>query len=66
MRPPSGVFCVSADNDPSINHQNSIPMMLNEAMHRLLTPRSTTSCFRMYSYFDGAYCEHKQFRGCAR
>jgi ferritin len=42
-------------------------MMLNEAMQQAVNDQINNELFAMYSYLSmSAYCEHKQFRGCAR
>lgn len=42
-------------------------MMLNEAMQQAINDQINNELFGMYSYLSmSAYCEHKQFRGCAR
>lgn len=42
-------------------------MMLNEAMQAAINDQINNELFAMYSYLSmSAYCEHKQFRGCAR
>jgi ferritin len=42
-------------------------MMLNEAMQDAINEQINNELFAMYSYLSmSAYCEHKQFRGCAR
>jgi ferritin len=42
-------------------------MMLNEAMQEAINDQINNELFAMYSYLSmSAYCEHKQFRGCAR
>ncbi len=42
-------------------------MMLNEAMQQAINDQINNELFAMYSYLSmSAYCEHKQFRGCAR
>jgi ferritin len=42
-------------------------MMLNEAMQQAVNAQINNELFSMYSYLSmSAYCEHKQFRGCAR
>src|SRR5215208_191170 len=41
-------------------------MMLNEAMQEAVNEQINNELFAMYSYLSmSAYCEHKQFRGCA-
>ena len=41
-------------------------MMLNEAMQQAVNAQINNELFSMYSYLSmSAYCEHKQFRGCA-
>jgi ferritin len=41
-------------------------MMLNEAMQGAINEQINNELFAMYSYLAmSAYCEHKQFRGCA-
>jgi ferritin len=41
-------------------------MMLNEAMQEAINEQINNELFAMYSYLSmSAYCEHKQFRGCA-
>jgi ferritin len=41
-------------------------MMLNEAMQAAVNAQINNELFSMYSYLSmSAYCEHKQFRGCA-
>jgi ferritin len=41
-------------------------MMLNEAMQAAVNEQINNELFAMYSYLSmSAYCEHKQFRGCA-
>src|SRR6478672_8407253 len=41
-------------------------MMLNEAMQQAINDQINNELFAMYSYLSmSAYCEHKQFRGCA-
>ena len=41
-------------------------MMLNEAMQEAINEQINNELFSMYSYLSmSAYCEHKQFRGCA-
>ena len=41
-------------------------MMLNEAMQAAIHEQINNELFSMYSYLSmSAYCEHKQFRGCA-
>src|SRR3954470_3378685 len=41
-------------------------MMLNEAMQEAINDQINNELFAMYSYLSmSAYCEHKQFRGCA-
>jgi ferritin len=41
-------------------------MMLNEAMQAAINEQINNELFAMYSYLAmSAYCEHKQFRGCA-
>ena len=41
-------------------------MMLNEAMQEAINDQINNELFAMYSYMSmSAYCEHKQFRGCA-
>jgi ferritin len=42
-------------------------MMLNQAMQGAINDQINNELFSMYSYLSmSAYCEHKQFRGCAR
>jgi ferritin len=42
-------------------------MMLNEPMQQAVNDQINNELFSMYSYLAmSAYCEHKQFRGCAR
>ncbi len=42
-------------------------MMLNEAMQAAINEQINNELYAMYSYLSmSAYCEHKQFRGCAR
>src|SRR3954452_2284579 len=42
-------------------------MMLNEVMQQAVNDQINNELFAMYSYLSmSAYCEHKQFRGCAR
>ncbi|HEX5471943.1 MAG TPA: ferritin [Lacipirellulaceae bacterium] len=41
-------------------------MMLNDAMQAAINEQINNELFAMYSYLSmSAYCEHKQFRGCA-
>ena len=41
-------------------------MMLNEVMQEAINEQINNELFSMYSYLSmSAYCEHKQFRGCA-
>jgi ferritin len=41
-------------------------MMLNEPMQQAINAQINNELFSMYSYMSmSAYCEHKQFRGCA-
>jgi len=41
-------------------------MMLNEVMQDAINEQINHELFAMYSYLSmSAYCEHKQFRGCA-
>src|ERR1044071_9505421 len=41
-------------------------MMLNEAMQEAVNEQINNELFAMYSYLSmSAFCEHKQFRGCA-
>jgi len=41
-------------------------MMLNEVMQAAINEQINNELFSMYSYLSmSAYCEHKQFRGCA-
>src|SRR6266513_2973225 len=41
-------------------------MMLNDAMQEAVNEQINNELFAMYSYLSmSAYCEHKQFRGCA-
>jgi ferritin len=41
-------------------------MMLNEKMQDAINEQINNELFAMYSYLSmSAYCEHKQFRGCA-
>src|SRR6266550_3041409 len=41
-------------------------MMLNEVMQEAINDQINNELFGMYSYLSmSAYCEHKQFRGCA-
>jgi ferritin len=41
-------------------------MMLNEVMQDAVNGQINNELFAMYSYLSmSAYCEHKQFRGCA-
>ena len=41
-------------------------MMLNEVMQEAINDQINNELFAMYSYMSmSAYCEHKQFRGCA-
>ena len=41
-------------------------MMLNEPMQKAINAQINNELFSMYSYLSmSAYCEHKQFRGCA-
>ena len=41
-------------------------MMLNEAMQAAVNEQINNELFAMYSYLSmSAFCEHKQFRGCA-
>jgi ferritin len=41
-------------------------MMLNEAMQQAINAQINNELFSMYSYLSmSAFCEHKQFRGCA-
>jgi ferritin len=41
-------------------------MMLNAAMQEAVNEQINNELFAMYSYLSmSAYCEHKQFRGCA-
>jgi ferritin len=41
-------------------------MMLNEPMQEAVNAQINNELFAMYSYLSmSAYCEHKQFRGCA-
>jgi ferritin len=42
-------------------------MMLNDAMQQAVNAQINNELFSMYSYLSmSAYCEHRQFRGCAR
>ncbi len=42
-------------------------MMLNEAMQEAINGQINNELFAMYSYLSmSAYCEHKQFTGCAK
>ena len=42
-------------------------MMLNEPMQKAINEQINNELFSMYSYLSmSGYCEHKQFRGCAR
>jgi ferritin len=42
-------------------------MMLNEAMQEAINGQLNNELFAMYSYLSmSAYCEHKQFTGCAK
>jgi ferritin len=42
-------------------------MMLNQAMQGAINDQINNELFSMYSYLSmSAYCEHKQFRGCAK
>src|SRR3954471_10002544 len=44
----------------------TIFMMLNDAMQEAVNEQINNELFAMYSYLSmSAYCEHKQFRGCA-
>ncbi|HJQ78615.1 MAG TPA: ferritin [Lacipirellulaceae bacterium] len=41
-------------------------MMLNDTMQEAVNQQINNELFSMYSYLSmSAYCEHKQFRGCA-
>jgi len=41
-------------------------MILNEAVQEAINAQINNELFSMYSYLSmSAYCEHKQFRGCA-
>jgi len=41
-------------------------MMLNEVVQEAINEQINNELFAMYSYMSmSAYCEHKQFRGCA-
>jgi len=41
-------------------------MMLNEVVQEAINEQINSELFAMYSYLSmSAYCEHKQFRGCA-
>jgi ferritin len=41
-------------------------MMLNEVMQEAINEQINNELFAMYSYLSmSAYCEHRQFRGCA-
>src|SRR5688572_32034986 len=41
-------------------------MMLNVPMQQAINEQINNELFAMYSYLSmSAYCEHKQFRGCA-
>ena len=41
-------------------------MMLNDVMQEAINQQINNELFSMYSYLSmSAYCEHKQFRGCA-
>lgn len=41
-------------------------MMLNETVQEAINEQINNELFSMYSYLSmSAYCEHKQFRGCA-
>jgi ferritin len=41
-------------------------MMLNDVMQEAINDQINNELFAMYSYMSmSAYCEHKQFRGCA-
>jgi len=41
-------------------------MMLNDVMQEAINDQINNELFAMYSYLSmSAYCEHKQFRGCA-
>jgi ferritin len=41
-------------------------MMLNEVMQEAINQQINNELFSMYSYLSmSAFCEHKQFRGCA-
>ncbi len=41
-------------------------MMLNDVMQAAINEQINNELFAMYSYLSmSAYCEHKQFRGCA-
>ncbi len=41
-------------------------MMLNDVMQEAINEQINNELFAMYSYLSmSAYCEHKQFRGCA-
>jgi ferritin len=52
---------VLAGCNPGINF-----MMLNDAMQDAVNEQINNELFAMYSYLSmSAYCEHKQFRGCA-
>jgi ferritin len=42
-------------------------MLLNDVMQEAVNEQINNELFAMYSYLSmSAYCEHKQFRGCAR
>ena len=42
-------------------------MMLNEKVQEAINRQINNELFSMYSYLSmSAYCEHRQFRGCAR
>ena len=54
------------DRSAHSNHGDRA-MMLNEVMQDAINDQINRELFAMYSYLSmSAYCEHKQFRGCAR
>jgi ferritin len=50
----------------AIQNTGNVIMLLNETVQDAINEQINNELFAMYSYLSmSAYCEHKQFRGCA-
>jgi ferritin len=58
--------CKAAIRAAAHSNHGTNTMMLNETMQEAVNQQINNELFSMYSYLSmSAYCEHKQFRGCA-